>query len=84
AFWPCFRLSMSNHNQIKRGDADRVLPLITIGGETVRAGDGYEGQYTVCVPSLDLIMVRHGKSEAGPKGDAVRAWLAQMAEAFRS
>ncbi|MEM9378165.1 MAG: serine hydrolase [Pseudomonadota bacterium] len=55
-----------------------------IAGPDSFSANGYEGQYTVCVPSLDLIMVRHGKSEAGPKGDAVRAWLAQMAEAFRS
>jgi len=48
------------------------------------SANGYEGQFTVCVPSLDLIMVRHGKSEAGPKGDAVRAWLADMADHFRA
>ena len=47
------------------------------------SANGYEGQFTVCVPSLDLIMVRHGKSDAGPKGDAVRAWLADMANCFR-
>jgi len=48
------------------------------------SANGYEGQFTVCVPSLDLIMVRHGKSEAGEKGDAVRAWLADMADCFRA
>ena len=48
------------------------------------SANGYEGQFTVCVPSLDLIMVRHGKSEAGEKGDAVRAWLAGMADCFRA
>ncbi len=47
------------------------------------SANGYEGQFTVCMPSLDLIMVRHGKSEAGEKGDAVRAWLADMADCFR-
>ena len=54
-----------------------------IAGPDSFSANGYEGQFTVCVPSLDLIMVRHGKSEAGPKGDAVRAWLADMAESFR-
>ncbi|MHA7899010.1 MAG: serine hydrolase domain-containing protein [Henriciella sp.] len=48
------------------------------------SANGYEGQFTVCVPSLDLVMVRHGKSEAGPKGDAVRSWLADMADCFRT
>lgn len=53
-----------------------------LAGPESFSANGYEGQFTVCVPSLDLIMVRHGKSEAGPKGDAVRAWLADMADAF--
>nr|WP_156780943.1 serine hydrolase [Hyphomonas sp. Mor2] len=47
------------------------------------SANGYEGQFTVCVPSLDLILVRHGKSEAGEKGDAVRAWIAEIADCFR-
>lgn len=55
-----------------------------LAGPESFSANGYEGQFTVCVPSLDLIMVRHGKSEAGPKGDAVRAWLADMADAFRA
>ncbi len=54
-----------------------------LAGPDSFSANGYEGQFTVCVPSLDLILVRHGKSEAGPKGDAVRAWLADMAAHFR-
>lgn len=54
-----------------------------LAGPESFSANGYEGQFTVCEPSLDLIMVRHGKSEAGPKGDAVRAWLADMADRFR-
>lgn len=54
-----------------------------IAGPDSFSANGYEGQFTVCVPSLDLIMVRHGKSEAGEKGDAVRAWLADIADCFR-
>lgn len=54
-----------------------------LAGPDSFSANGYEGQFTVCVPSLDLIMVRHGKSEAGEKGDAVRAWLADMAANFR-
>lgn len=55
-----------------------------LAGPDSFSANGYEGQFTVCVPSLDLIMVRHGKSEAGEKGDAVRAWLADMADCFRA
>lgn len=55
-----------------------------LAGPDSFSANGYEGQFTVCVPSLDLIVVRHGKSEAGPKGDAVRAWLADMAACFRA
>jgi len=55
-----------------------------IAGPDSFSANGYEGQFTVCVPSLDLVMVRHGKSEAGETGDAVRAWLADMADCFRT
>jgi len=54
-----------------------------IAGPDSFSANGYQGQFTVCVPSLDLIMVRHGNSEAGPKGDAVRGWLARVADCFR-
>ncbi len=55
-----------------------------IAGEDSFSANGYQGQFTVCVPSLDLVLVRHGNSEAGPKGDAVRAWLANAADCFRT
>lgn len=54
-----------------------------IAGPDSLSANGYQGQFTVCVPSLDLVLVRHGNSEAGPKGDAVRAWLADVADCFR-
>ena len=44
------------------------------------SANGYEGQYTVLVPGKDLILVRHGKSEA--QKDDVREWLAAVAECF--
>ncbi|MEL8055857.1 MAG: serine hydrolase [Pseudomonadota bacterium] len=55
-----------------------------IAGPDSFSANGYQGQFTVCVPSLDLILLRHGNSEAGPKGDAVRAWLSDVADCFRS
>jgi len=44
--------------------------------------NGYEGQYTVLVPDLDLILVRHGKSPLEAK-EAVQAWIADVADCFR-
>ncbi len=44
------------------------------------SANGYDGQYVVLVPEKDLILVRHGASEA--KKDNVRAWLADVAACF--
>ena len=44
------------------------------------SANGYNGQYTVLVPEKDLILVRHGTSEE--QKDAVRAWLAEVADCF--
>jgi CubicO group peptidase (beta-lactamase class C family) len=46
------------------------------------SANGYQGQYTVLVPELDLILVRHGNS-MDEQGDEVRRWLAQVADCFR-
>lgn len=45
------------------------------------SANGYEGQYTVIVPDLDLVLVRHGKSE--PQKDAVQAWIGNVVDCFR-
>lgn len=47
------------------------------------SANGYEGQYTVLVPELDLILVRNGKSPNKQK-DAVQDWLAEAADCFRA
>ena len=44
------------------------------------SANGYDGQYIVLVPEKDLILVRHGASEA--QKDSVRAWLADVAACF--
>lgn len=44
------------------------------------SANGYDGQYIVLVPQKDLILVRHGASEA--QKDSVRAWLADVAACF--
>jgi len=51
-------------------------------GDDSFSANGYQGQFTVLIPSLDLILVRHGNS-MDEQGDEVRAWLAKVADCFR-
>lgn len=44
------------------------------------SANGYDGQYIIIVPQKDLILVRHGISEA--QKDSVRDWLAELASCF--
>ena len=44
------------------------------------SANGYDGQFTVCVPELDLVLVRHGVSEANKV--AVKAWIADVIDCF--
>ena len=44
--------------------------------------NGYQGQFTVVVPSLDLVLVRHGNSTI-EQGERVRDWLGEVADCFR-
>lgn len=44
------------------------------------SANGYDGQYIVIVPEKDLILVRHGVSEA--QKDSIREWLAELASCF--
>lgn len=46
------------------------------------SANGYEGQYTVLIPDLDLILVRNGKSPLEQKDEVIR-WLQKVAAAFR-
>jgi len=55
---------------------------LNIAGPGSFSANGYEGQYTVLVPDLDLILVRHGKTPLEKK-DNVKAWIAQVVDAFR-
>lgn len=45
--------------------------------------NGYEGQYTVLVPDLDLILVRHGKTPLETR-ESAQHWLAEAADCFRT
>ncbi len=53
------------------------------GGPGSFSANGYDGQFTVCVPDLDLVLVRHGVTPAEKK-DALRAWIADVVGCFRS
>jgi CubicO group peptidase (beta-lactamase class C family) len=46
------------------------------------SANGYEGQYTVLVPELDLILVRNGKSPLEQKDEVIR-WMQRAADCFR-
>jgi CubicO group peptidase (beta-lactamase class C family) len=54
-----------------------------MGGEGSFSANGHEGQYTLLVPDLDLIIVRHGRTDTALKED-LKAWMGEMAAAFRT
>jgi len=53
-----------------------------IGGEGSFSANGYDGQYTVCVPDLDLVLVRHGATPLEKK-DELKAWVGEVIQCFR-
>ncbi|MEM7458379.1 MAG: serine hydrolase [Pseudomonadota bacterium] len=53
---------------------------LNMAGPGSFSANGYDGQYIVLVPQKDLILVRHGMSEAFK--DNVRDWLAAVANCF--
>lgn len=53
---------------------------LDLAGPGSFSANGYDGQYIVLVPGKDLILVRHGVSEA--QKDDVRAWLADVSACF--
>ena len=53
-----------------------------IAGPDTFSANGHEGQYTVVVPELDLVMVRHGRT-ATELGKELRAWIGSVVHCFR-
>lgn len=53
-----------------------------IAGPGSFSANGFEGQYTVIVPDLDMVIVRHGKTPGAMKNN-VKTWIADIAAAFR-
>ncbi len=56
---------------------------LRMAGPDSFSANGYQGQYTLMVPSRDLIIVRHGNSPAEAR-EAVEQWLADVAACFSS
>ena len=46
------------------------------------SANGHEGQFTVVVPELDLVFVRHGKTPT-PMMDDLKVWIAGVIDLFR-
>jgi len=53
-----------------------------LGGPGSFSANGYHGQFIVCVPDLDLVLVRHGTTDAD-RMDALKAWIGQVVACFR-
>jgi CubicO group peptidase (beta-lactamase class C family) len=56
---------------------------LDIAGPGSFSANGYDGQYTVCVPDLDLVLVRHGATPLDKK-DELKAWIGEVVDSFRA
>jgi CubicO group peptidase (beta-lactamase class C family) len=56
---------------------------LDLGGPGSFSANGYDGQYTVCVPDLDLVLVRHGATALELK-DPLQAWVGDVVGCFRA
>lgn len=54
-----------------------------IAGPNSFSANGYQGQFTVLEPELDLVLVRHGDTIGDEKSEALRGWISQVADCFR-
>jgi hypothetical protein len=54
-----------------------------MAGDGSFSANGYEGQYTLLVPDLDLILVRHGRSPLEVK-EALRQWVQDTVTLIRT
>jgi CubicO group peptidase (beta-lactamase class C family) len=53
-----------------------------MGGPGSFSANGYDGQYTIVVPDLDMVAVRNGATPLDRK-PASKAWLGELIERFR-
>ena len=55
---------------------------LDIGGPGSFSANGYDGQFIVIVPDLDLVVVRNGATPLDKK-DELRTWMGDLVAAFR-
>jgi CubicO group peptidase (beta-lactamase class C family) len=55
---------------------------LDLGGPGSFSANGYEGQFTLCVPDLDLVLVRHGATPLDKK-DEIKRWIGEVVDCFR-
>jgi len=53
-----------------------------LGGPGSFSANGHEGQFTLVVPDLDLVFVRHGRTPTELR-DGLKAWLGEVVDLFR-
>lgn len=53
-----------------------------LAGEGSFSANGYDGQFTVVLPELDMVVVRNGRTPLEFK-DNVPAWIAEVVDCFR-
>ncbi|MDB5418445.1 MAG: beta-lactamase [Phenylobacterium sp.] len=56
---------------------------LDLGGPGSFSANGYDGQFTLCVPDLDLVLVRHGATPLEQKGE-LKVWIGEVADCFRA
>lgn len=47
------------------------------------SANGYQGQFTVLEPELDLVLVRHGDTIGDEETEALKTWIAEVVDCFR-
>jgi CubicO group peptidase (beta-lactamase class C family) len=54
-----------------------------LGGPGSFSANGHEGQFTLVVPDLDMVVVRHGRTPTELRAD-LKAWLRELVDLFRA
>jgi CubicO group peptidase (beta-lactamase class C family) len=55
---------------------------LDLAGPGSFSANGYDGQFTVLAPDLDLVLVRHGATPLDKK-DAPKGWIREVVQCFR-
>lgn len=56
---------------------------LDLGGAGSFSANGYDGQNTLCVPDLDMVLVRHGATPLDRK-DELKRWIGEVVDCFRT